>query len=266
MNKTLLCILSLSLLASCSGDVAVDDMSQGGDGVAVEFSAVRVTTRVSGESWSINDRVGIFSSEQDENLEYYVSSAATGELTPASRAEQIFVADQSSVDYVAYYPYASTTTRSSSVTLDLRDQSDLMALEVLRAEVNGVEGSLVELDFERMLAKLSLSFSISGTDGSITTLEGGSVVLSGAALYGEYTPYTGVFGDYMTKYTLSLPLVVSADGLSATTEALVIPLADLSRAKITLAAESANFIYNFADNSDITKWESGCESYYEIEL
>ncbi len=277
MNKLFLWTLSLvicssALLPSCSKQTCDGQGQTSGGIVAVDFTAAKITTRFCsyswGDSWSIDDKIGLFAQSESgvnySNVEYSIANAVTGQLTAVDRTQQIFVEEDESCDYLAYYPF-NESVPTASLAVDLLDQSDLSALAILRSEAVDITDGVVNFEFQHVLSKLSLEIQIAEDNTTLESLVDSSVTIKGVTLLGEYAPYTNEFSDEIT-YQATLPLTIAEDGKSATAEALVIPMADLDGAVVYIYTANGDYEYIFANNAEITEWESGCSSSYTVKL
>lgn len=152
----------VALLGSCTGP------EPSSDPVQAMFSSV--ISKAVGTSWSANDRIGVFMGTNDnvgagtilggaDNIPYTVkASGANGVFEASNSAQTIFLpTDGSQVTFVAYYPYAPLN--HYALPIDLTDQSNQEALDVMSATVAGVSQSApnVTLAFERAMSKVVIN-------------------------------------------------------------------------------------------------------------
>jgi hypothetical protein len=130
-----------------------------------------VPTKASNSSWSDNDRIGIFMvkhgsviiADSIDNKEYRASSS--GVFTAVRENDNIFLPDDgSNVDFIAYYPYLASISRTAlSYPLNVGgDQTNrLPALDLLYAATssgyNNIGSGQVEFTFRHQLSKLVLN-------------------------------------------------------------------------------------------------------------
>lgn len=192
-----------ALLCACTQEDA-PDAPDGGDRIPVTFSAeinssaatspktgeeLRYTrTTGGGDTWLPTDRIGIimaragtdiYTSGDDgilyDNIEYAAGNIgtdmgqSTATLTPAGGP--IYYPRTGKVDIYAYYPYTAKGNNGEKLdehyyyTIDLKDQSNPAAIDVLYAEAKDVARSSapVELTFNHVFAKVT--FNVKAGDG-----------------------------------------------------------------------------------------------------
>lgn len=168
--KTITELLPLALLAaatmvSCNGKVepAAQD-----EKVAVQFgSSINATTRAVNDKWTSGDQIGIFMvgenkvlskdaiSEEADNIAY--RTEGDGAFSPVAAEQIIYFPMNGDVDFYAYYPY-TPEVNDYRIALDLTDQSNQEALDLMFAKVSGCNKSnpKVELQFSHLLSNLIL--------------------------------------------------------------------------------------------------------------
>lgn len=161
-------LLSGLALGSCQKNESAPDTGS----VAAQFSSV--ITRAVGNSWSANDRIGVFMTSSEtvsastildgaNNISYTVAAAGTnGVFSPSTADETIFLPqDGSSVTFVSYYPYGALNHYALSI--NLADQSNQEVLDVMSAAVSGVSKTApnVALKFSRAMSKVLINASSS---------------------------------------------------------------------------------------------------------
>lgn len=167
--KTITELLPLALLAaatmvSCNGKVepAAQD-----EKVAVQFGSSITANRAVNNKWTAGDQIGIFMVEENEvlskdairedadNIAY--KTDGSGAFSPAAEEETIYFPMAGDVDFYAYYPHTAEVY-DYRIALDLSDQSNQEALDLMYAKVRGRNKSnpKVELNFTHQLCKLIL--------------------------------------------------------------------------------------------------------------
>jgi hypothetical protein len=176
----LFAIAAAVLLASCVKDLNTDCS------VEVKFTGntAKFQTRVSGTDgtiWDANDPVGIYMIKAagsltaadilpgGNNRRYTASAGATANFTVASGAPITYPEDGSSVKFIAYHPYSAGVTADFKLPVDLSDQTDQSAIDVLYAPATAASSRTtatpVALNFSHKLVKLVFKIS---NDASIT--------------------------------------------------------------------------------------------------
>ena len=168
--KTITELLPLALLAaatmvSCNGKVepAAQD-----EKVAVQFgSSINAASRAVNDKWTAGDQIGIFMTgenktlsessirEEADNIAY--RTEGDGAFSPVAAEQIIYFPMNGDVDFYAYYPY-TPEVNDYRIALDLTDQSNQEALDLMFAKVSGCNKSnpKVELQFSHLLSNLIL--------------------------------------------------------------------------------------------------------------
>ena len=160
-----LALLASATMVSCNGKVepAAQD-----EKVAVQFgSSINATTRAVNDKWTAGDQIGIFMvgenkvlskdaiSEEADNIAY--RTEGDGAFSPVAAEQIIYFPMNGDVDFYAYYPY-TPEVNDYRIALDLTDQSNQEALDLMFAKVSGCNKSnpKVELQFSHLLSNLIL--------------------------------------------------------------------------------------------------------------
>lgn len=183
-------IAGAALLCSCTQEDA-PDVPDGGDRIPVTFTAgiesaaVTRTTGIDNDTWTSSDHIGIVMSTAGyeisngegsdgifaNNIEYAADkidrndkgrSRAT--FIPVS-GKPIYYPRTGKVDFHAYYPYTKRDNKGGklddqyNLTVDLSDQSNPAAIDLLYAEALGIGRSSkpVDFGFNHMCAKITLN-------------------------------------------------------------------------------------------------------------
>jgi hypothetical protein len=237
---TLLAIAAMTaatMMTSCSKDK--DNEAGKNDGrVAVQFSAnvADVQTRVSDDTFGPHDFVGIYMIKADQPLAaanifegadnilystpfpYNYMSGGSSPLCPVENTI-FYPANGDYVDFISYYPYGEPI--DFGLQIDVKDQSDLSAIDVLYARSTG-EGAYnknfsgaVNLQFSHRLAKLV--FNISNGSGVTEPVANGiTVVISEQRTTGILNLFDG------TVFPFGPTSIIKAQG-AAIVEAIVLP-------------------------------------------
>ena len=160
-----LALLASATMVSCNGKVepAAQD-----EKVAVRFgSSINATTRAVNDKWTSGDQIGIFMTgenktlsessirEEADNIAY--RTEGNGAFSPVTAEQIIYFPMNGDVDFYAYYPYTAQVN-DYRIALDLTDQSNQEALDLMFAKVSGCNKSnpKVELQFSHLLSNLIL--------------------------------------------------------------------------------------------------------------
>lgn len=183
-------------LASCAND---DDFA-GSPSKSSELKVVAgingVQTRAFDNQWNVGDEIGLFAVKTGTsdlaataNLEYRSANTETStESNFLPVADAVSLPEEGAVDVVSYYPY-STSAAGGVLSLNLADQSNQAAIDLLAAKAEGVsqDNSTAVLNFKHKLTKVFIK---------ATTDDGSSLDDLTATLGGQYTSLSyDVLGD-----------------------------------------------------------------------
>lgn len=161
-------------------------MEEGGneEAVAVKFTSSLIETRVGGADgtiWDAGDPVGIYMIKATpgtlaaanilaDNRRYLASAGTLTGFSAYSGAAISYPLDGSDVKFLAYYPYSLAVTIDYLVPIDLSDQSNQSAIDLLYAPItvsnyNKTTNVAVPLSFSHKLVKLVFDIS---NDVSVT--------------------------------------------------------------------------------------------------
>jgi formylglycine-generating enzyme required for sulfatase activity len=185
-------ILAATVLASCSRS---DEPATVNDRVEVRFSAstAEIQTRVTDNSWTAGDPVGIYMIKADPgalaagnivedagNRQYTASADGAGVSFTPQPGETIYYPVSGNVEFIAYHPYSATVPSDFKLPVSVAVQIDPSKIDVLYAKTNGgynKSKNPVDLQFTHRLVKLA--FSISAGEGVTESLNGLTVNITG---------------------------------------------------------------------------------------
>lgn len=159
-----LALVAAAAMVSCNGKVSPDAQD---DKVAVQFGSSITASRAVYDKWTAGDQIGIFMVEENEilskdairedadNIAY--KTEGDGAFSPVTAEQIIYFPMDGDVDFHAYYPYTAEVN-DYRIALDLSDQSNQEALDLMYAKVSGRNKSnpKVELNFTHLLCRLIL--------------------------------------------------------------------------------------------------------------
>lgn len=245
---------------------------------AVLFSANingAVQTRAANDAWSPGDEIGVYMVKSNttdvvENAlnKKYTTSAGNGNFSASTDDMIFYPKDGSQVDFVAYYPYRASLITLGSYNVDVSDQSDQEAIDLLYAKADN-EGagydnsriSAVELEFRHQLSRLKLivktpapELGISEDDLSNMTAE-----VSGLKTKAIFSLASATFREESTPTPIPLRMVTGG----SLYDAIILPddIAD-GVVEVTFTAGTQTFVW---DISAIT-YESGKSYTYNVTL
>ena len=266
MNMKAFSALALAalLMAACQNE---EETPQA---IALQVSG-GIQTRAFDDKWEENDPIGIFGYTQTEtpmecsNNVQYVTVTGDGTFAPAQDEVPIYLPmDGTAVDFVAYYPYTKTLA-DGVYTVDVTDQSDQSAIDLMAAGVETTDriSHAVAFNFEHKLSKIYLTFK-AGEDMTIADLAGMTVQLTGQqtqATFDVTQPESEI--SVTTGNPVTLNLKTSTDGTSA--EGIVLPSDDYSGMTLHLVlANNAGYFNWDLNGSDSEKFEAGKKYVYDV--
>ena len=256
---------SLSL-TSCQND---EETMQTDARVALQVTS-GIQTRAYDDQWEKGDEIGIFGFTQGDaptqaytNVRY-VTTGGDGAFTPDGTTIYL-PTDGSSLDFVAYYPYTATAMTDGVYTVNVTDQSDQSAIDLMAAGTQTADRSknTVTFNFEHKLSKIVLTFK-PGDGMALSELAGMKVQLTNQqpkATFDVTQPDGEVVVGTNTPATLTLN--TDADGMSS--EGIVLPSANFDGMTLHLELSDGGGFFNWdLNNSKADKFEAGKKYVYDI--
>ena len=215
-TKSLLWLSAAVLLmtAACANDEESSIISS----LPIQFSAGITSTRVSGDAWEVNDKIGISMSGNEitavENVPY-VLQTLNGQFQAESNALQ-FPSPASDVTFHAYYPY-SAEVASNTLVFNVDGKTDVLWAEKTVAAADQTSNT-VELTFAHVLSQVTLrtagfpddiTVTLSGNDYSQATLNIADGTVAGAGSAGTVSIPLVNTGNY--EYSAIILPVSGAD-------------------------------------------------------
>ena len=210
-------LLALSLAACNNEEITTTPDSR----VALQVTG-GIQTRAFDDRWEENDEIDIFGFTQGDaptqaysNVRY-VTTGGNGTFTPDGTTIYL-PTDGSSLDFVAYYPYTTTAMTDGVYIVNVTDQSDLSAIDLMAASKqtgNRIENT-VTFNFVHKLSKVIFTFK-PGDGMTDTELAGMTVQLTNQqplATFDVTQPDGEVVVGTNTPATLTLN--TAADGSSS---------------------------------------------------
>ncbi len=255
MKKIIFAALVVAAMASCTKQESVEEVvTQSTTAQEIKFSS-GIQSRVSGNEWEMDDQIGIYGYQETayyENGSYWVVMSWGNFYSPSPyRADSAGAQSTFSIESgyspmlypefdfseygeeyeeeyfevwlsaYAFYPYSVYDAQSDVFALDISDQSDLEALDVLCGYGTLEEGqSSVDLEFYHNMA--SVQFNIIANE-TVTSLEGLSFEIENVAVVSDPTS-TLRWTTSPTEYgTLEGVVSVADDSLSAEVDMMLFP-------------------------------------------
>ena len=217
-TKNLLWLSAALLMTACTNEEEASIVSS----MPIQFSAGISSSRVSGDAWEANDKIGISMSgtgiDAMENVPY-VLQTLNGQFQAESTALQ-FPNPASDVTFHAYYPYSGEVS-NNTLTFNVDGKTDVLWAEKAVAAAEQTSNT-VELNFSHVLSQVTLR--VGGFPEDIT------VTLSGT----DYSQATLNIAETGTTGTVSTPLVKTGDYEYS---AIILPVSGVDK---TLTIQSAS--------------------------
>ena len=258
-------LLALSLAACNNEEITTTPDAR----VALQVTG-GIQTRAYDAIWEANDEIGIFGFTQEDapaqaysNVRY-VTTGGNGTFTPDGTTIYL-PTDGSSLDFVAYYPYTTTAMTDGVYIVNVTDQSDLSAIDLMAASKqtgNRIENT-VTFNFVHKLSKVIFTFK-PGDGMTDTELAGMTVQLTNQQTLATFD-VTQPDGEVVvgTNTPATLTLNTAADGSSS--EGIVLPSSDFSGMTLHLELSDGSSFFNWDLNNSIAdKFEAGKKYVYDI--
>lgn len=233
MKSLLGIILSLSILPSCQNDetnIIQNEVNRNG----ITFSSIiddAQSSRAYDTSWEKNDVIGVFMlSSNDKNVIEknipYITSQGNGYFISQS-TPIYYPEDNSTVDFIAYYPYGEKISEYTNYDIDLSNQAKQSTIDLMTAvNLTGRDQSSPQgnLQFRHLLAKLVLNLK------STNSLKGIKASISGLKIKGTANLSNGTITPSGEASTFSL--YINEEATQA--EAILLPQSLSESLKIKL--------------------------------
>ena len=261
-------IVATVTFTSCNNVVV--DIADDSTPVAVQFSAgieavPKAQTYASGTSWSPGDAIGIFMVENGtfdislgaENKEY----TTTGDGNFTEVAGGIYYPLSGNVGFIAYYPWQTGMDLTDPYEVDVIDQSNPEAIDLLWAMENnggsGYNSGIIALKFSHMLTRIVLN-ATPGDGLTAADLAGMTVKICGLKTKADFRLAEGTLGTPSDVADIEPQLVAGKY------EAIIVPQlvgAHVMEVKFILA-NSDEFVWDVP----VTTFAAGKEYTYTITL
>ena len=258
-------LLALSLAACNNEEITTTPDSR----VALQVTG-GIQTRAFDDRWEENDEIDIFGFTQGDaptqaysNVRY-VTKNGDGAFTPDGNTIYL-PTDDSSLDFVAYYPHTASLTADGIYAVDVTDQSGQKDIDLMAASKqtgNRIDAT-VAFNFVHKLSKVIFTFK-PGDGMTDTELAGMKVQLTDQQTLATFD-VTQPDGEVVvgTNTPATLTLNTAADGSSS--EGIVLPSSDFSGMTLHLELSDGSSFFNWDLNNSIAdKFEAGKKYVYDI--
>lgn len=258
----------VNLVCSCQQATVVEDGVFSESAVEVSFANNKIYSRVIDDMWEDGDAIGVFMYKHSESPsmstllssqdgQKYTNDNSSDTFVPATDNDRLYYPTEYSVDFIAYYPYA--TVSDLSLSWDISRQQAPSSLDLLYSnnlkDISATEDPL-SLSFSHQLSKLT--FQINGGD-DVTEEE-----LENLVVYIDDLPILSSFnlltGEFSIEETSRDRLHAYVNGELA--QILVYP-DDCEGKEVSVVTTSQTYVFRIASPS---KWEKGYHYSYSVTL
>lgn len=230
-------ILAIIALAACNNDDEGTNPSTSKK--AVLFNTGISTLRMSGTTWDAGDKIGITMVETGtttvkdsmQNKQYETATGAA-QFTAITGNEVYYPANNSAVDFHAYYPYVAGLTDTYNVNVTNQTNQSNIDLLYANAVNKTADVPTVTVQFSHQLVKVVLNI----VGNNIPSLAGATVHLDGIPTTATFNLLNGTLSRGSNVTTINA--LTAANGRSA--EAIVLPVAGTGH---SVAVRLGNDVY-----------------------
>ena len=173
--NNIVCSLLLLLCVSCNQEEVGLDIEQ-----RVRIQA-GIQTKASGTNWHAADQIGVFMQASEELIEnrLYVNRSEDGGVADFDSESPIYLPMSGTANLYAYYPYTGDA-KLGAYNIDVRNQTNIPAIDLMTAQVMGVEPSegVQTMNFSHRLSLVNIkldadaSFDQADIENSTAKIEG----------------------------------------------------------------------------------------------
>ena len=265
--RSLFITLFSVMFLSCEGDIL--DPSALTKSITINASIDEDKGSTSNGEWESGDKIGVYMIKSTQllsgtsilhnNEKFYTQG--DGNFSPSNDANDIrFPESGAKVDFIAYYPYSATISNKFEYIIDVTNQKDQSAIDLLYSD-NATNKSVltpdVDMLFTHQLSKITIS--ISTLDNS--PLENVRASIKGIDLKGKFSL---VDKTITSSSKGNIRLSTSDKGDKA--EAIVIPTQSLSGVAIEIVNGSYAYECKLDNLSTIDSFKPGITYAFDIKL
>jgi hypothetical protein len=275
--------LCATIAASCTvGNEKMDFVPDKQELVAVKLGSKNIAamqTRVDGDQWDGSEVIGVFMTQNTTtniiagsgNVPYEVSSVSNPSATFAAAGAKLYYPEAVTpkVGFVAYHPYAASLEGTWGYPIDITDQSNQSAIDLMTAYDNygagydNTNSSPVDLPFTHRLVKVVINVTNgSGVDAS--ELNGMTAGITNMLTEGTFDLSTPS-GFLTTPVPEPLGDITAYDAGGAVYEAIVLPI-NIASSLSKLVFTTSIGTYEIEIGSIHTQWLNGNKYVYNVTL
>ena len=251
--KQLCFLVALCFLTGCSKE---ETNNLRGDLLAVQFQSayiahtIQTRTTDGGNQWEADDQIGIFMKEAGDPLFSAIESNrkyktdAEGNFTSDGEGQALYwPQDGAAVDFIAYYPYQANLSTPYTYKVDVSDQRNPAAIDLLysnNATGKSKSKEAVVLTFNHQLTKVTMTLT-KGKGVSDADLNAMTVALTNMPTTADFSLANG------TLSKKSNTVDITPEKVGQNYEAILIPKAAGANGKMTFKLRDETFSYTITD-------------------
>jgi hypothetical protein len=221
--------LGATIMMSCSHDHEVLDQNSDEAVVARFNSSINGATmlRAGNNTWSAGNTIGIFmvnntpeAVDATENRAYRTTDGSSHFSHVATTDIIYYPVDNSTVNFISYYPYQSGITLENEYDVDVSDQSNPVDIDLLYAKTTAgyskttSAATPVKLMFDHKLTQLVMNIT-AGEGLTNDDLKGMSVTIKGLNTQTTFDLTDGTLGSASTKVNIVTKVITDGAQYSA---------------------------------------------------
>ncbi|MCC8186167.1 MAG: fimbrillin family protein [Bacteroides sp.] len=262
LYRFLACFLFISILfVSCNEQNDVQNTDKPGE-ITFVSAVSKHATRLSqdGGQWTAGDQIGIYMTQSGQtaaihysNIPYTAESSAQATVFKADATTLYYPEEESPVDFIAYYPYASQIA-DWIYPIDLTDQSaSLVAHDLMYAKAdnggNGFTSESISLGFTHQLSKLILNLVDENGDALVPDPNG--VLVKGMHTTARFDLETGTLSDVAT----TADITPYQHGNSS--EAILLPCSIGAEHQVIILVDGHQYLWEMSNNYSGLEMKAG---------
>ena len=227
----------------------------------------KASTRATDNTWADGDEIGVFMKNTDSDLSHSLladnvkfSTDGGGLFTNSTENKIYFPFNKKNVDFISYYPYASSLT-DLNYKIDVTNQDDFSNLDLLysnNVKVVNSDVESVELVFEHQLTMIILNIS---TDNTAINLPNLSAEITKVHTDAIFSLSDGILT--VVDSPNSVAFKVNDDGTEA--KAIVLPDGSLEDKSLIITIDEITYSYSLSD-SKIGSFEKSKKCVFNITI
>ncbi len=262
-----------------------DDIADNADNGAVRFTAgiahEAPATRAAGTTWAASDDIGIFMVGHRgttvvmdaTNKQYTTPGSGTFTAVPG---DEIYYPQTGAVDFIAYYPYASSVTAiGDNISVDVagtQTTASQAGIDLLWAKAdnsgNGYDKDTSgnpALSFDHKLAKIVMNCTAEANVG-ITNFDNVTVSIAGMNTENTLTLSDGTLGTPETVAAITPRKIATADTFMASYDAIILPDSYLDDEVTVTFTTGGGQTFTWTLEADDAVFAGGNEYTYDVTL